>query len=196
MLQVLEKWYKNAALDFFHELGLFTYNDEEGRVYPISNQAKTVVELLSKELFYKGVNIVVGSEVNDIKFIGDKFGIDNIIYDYVLICTGSNASVSEDGIKLLDNLPLTSIPFTPSLVGFRVKENIKDLFGVRASATVKLDEHSSKGEVMFKEDGVSGICVMDLSVFKKDGILSFDFLDDYSIDMLKAIVNRKIKNDP
>ena len=194
--EMLEKGYKNAALDFFHELGLFTYNDEEGRVYPISNQAKTVVELLSKELFYKGVNIVVGFEVNDIKFIENKFCIDNTIYDYVLICTGSNASVSEDGIKLLDNLPLTSIPFTPSLVGFRVKENIKDLFGVRASATVKLDEHSSKGEVMFKEDGVSGICVMDLSVFKKDGILSFDFLDDYSIDMLKAIVNRKIKNDP
>ena len=47
---------------------------------------------------------------------------------------------------------------------------------------------------MFKEDGVSGICVMDLSVFyDKDKILSFDFLDDYSFEMLKMVVNRKIK---
>ena len=87
--------------------------------------------------------------------------------------------------------------FTPALVGFKVKEDISSLFGVRANATVKLGEYSSKGEVMFKEDGVSGICVMDLSVFyDKDKILSFDFLDDYSFEMLKMVVNRKIKNDP
>ena len=194
--EMLEMGYKDSALDFFQELGLFTYTDEEGRVYPISNQAKTVVELLSKELFYKGVKVEVDSDINQINFIGEKFNVSGEIYDNVLICTGSNASVGEEGIKLLHNIPLASKPFTPSLVGFKVKENIKDLFGVRASATVKLGNHWAKGEVMFKEDGVSGICVMDLSVFQTSGELSFDFLDDYSMDMLKAIVNRKIKNDP
>ena len=194
--EMLDLGYKDSALDFFQELGLFTYTDEEGRVYPISNQAKTVVELLSKELFFKGVNIVTGVSVDEIKIIDDKFIIENDTFDKVVICTGSNASVSEEGIKLLDNLPINYIPFTPALVGFKVEENIKDLFGVRASASVKLGSHTAKGEVMFKEDGVSGICVMDLSVFQTSGVLSFDFLDDYSMDMLKLIVNRKLKNDP
>ena len=194
--EMLDLGYKDSALDFFQELGLFTYTDEEGRVYPISNQAKTVVELLSKELFFKGVNIVTGVSVDEIKIIDDKFIIENDTFDKVVICTGSNASVSDESIKLLDTLPLNSIPFTPALVGFKVEENIKDLFGVRASAVVKLGSHSAKGEVMFKEDGVSGICVMDLSVFQTSGVLSFDFLDDYSMDMLKMIVNRKLNNDP
>ena len=55
--RMLEMGYNNATLDFFHELGLFTITDEEGRIYPKSNQAQTVVELLTKELFYKKVNV-------------------------------------------------------------------------------------------------------------------------------------------
>ena len=54
--RMLEMGYNNATLDFFHELGLFIITDEEGRIYPKSNQAQTVVELLTKELFYKKVN--------------------------------------------------------------------------------------------------------------------------------------------
>ena len=50
--RMLDMGYNNATLDFFHELGLFTITDEEGRIYPKSNQAQTVVELLTKELFY------------------------------------------------------------------------------------------------------------------------------------------------
>ena len=194
--RMLEMGYNNATLDFFHELGLFTITDEEGRVYPKSNQAQTVVELLTKELFYKKVNVKTNIEINEIKFFDNKFMIQEEVYDKVLVCVGSNASVSNESIKLLQNLPLKFVGFKPSLVGFKVNENIKDLFGVRASATVSLNGYTSKGEVMFKEDGVSGICVMDLSVFNKEGVLTFDFLDDYSYEMLKMVVARKIKNDP
>ena len=60
-----------------------------------------------------------------------------------------------------------------------------------------IDFNKEKGEVMFKEDGVSGICVMDLSIYQtEEKELSFDFLDDYSFEMLKMVVNRKLKNDP
>lgn len=194
--RMLEMGYSSATLDFFHELGLFTITDEEGRIYPKSNQAQTVVELLTKELFYKKVNVKTNIEINEIKFIDNKFMIQEEVYDKVLVCVGSNASVSNESIKLLQNLPLKFVGFKPTLVGFKVNENIKDLFGVRASATVSLNGHTSKGEVMFKEDGVSGICVMDLSVFNKEGVLTFDFLDDYSYEMLKMVVARKIKNDP
>lgn len=194
--QMINEGYRNRAIEFFHELGLFTIV-EEGRIYPKSNQASTVVELLSKELFYKKVNIILNKEINKIIFKGEKFVIDDTTYDKVLVCVGSGAGLNNYKEDLLKSLNLNFIPFKPALVGFKVKEDITNLFGVRASATVSLGNHYSKGEVMFKEDGVSGICVMDLSVnYKNDKVLVFDFLDDYSYDLLKMIVNRKIKNDP
>ena len=194
--EILAAGYKNQMLDFFHNLGLFT-TIEEGRIYPKSNQASTVVELLSKELFYKKVNVVLNKEINDIKITKNgQFIVENDTFDKLLICVGSNASVTNYNCDILHKLGLKFYEFKPALVGFKVKEDIKDLFGVRATATVTLDNITSKGEVMFKEDGVSGICVMDLSIHNDKGELSFDFLDDYSFEMLKMIVNRKIKNDP
>ena len=193
---MIEIGYKDSSLDFFHELGLFTVS-EEGRIYPKSNQAATVVELLTKELFYKKVKVVLDKEVKSIKKQNDMFIVDGEYFDKLLICVGSNAGSNDYNDSLLKSLNLKYNKFSPALVGFKVKEDIKDLFGVRAQATVSLGNHKSRGEVMFKEDGVSGICVMDLSVYQEDEKeLSFDFLDDYSFDMLKMIVNRKIKNDP
>ena len=194
--QMINLGYKDEVLEFFNELGLFTVV-EEGRIYPKSNQAATVVELLTKELFYKKVNVILNTEVNEIKENNGKYIIFGQEYNKVLICVGTSASVNNYNENILKSLNLKFIPFKPALVGFKVDEDITPLFGVRASATVTLGKYTSKGEVMFKEDGVSGICVMDLSVFKtNENILSFDFLDDYSFEMLKMIVNRKIKNDP
>ena len=194
--EMIDAGYKDSMLDFFHELGLFTVV-EESRIYPKSNQASTVVELLSKELFYKKVNVVLNKEIKKVKKHNEKFLVDGEEFDKLLICVGSNASVNDYDDSLLKSLNLKYHKFTPALVGFKVKEDIKDLFGVRAMATVSLGEHKSKGEVMFKEDGVSGICVMDLSIHQEnEKELSFDFLDDYSFEMLKMIVNRKLKNDP
>ena len=194
--EMIDAGYKDSMLEFFHYLGLFT-TVEDGRIYPKSNQAATVVELISKELFYKKVNVILNKEITSITTKNDKYIVDETIYDKVLICVGTNASINNYSDELLKSLNLKMEKFTPALVGFKVKEDISSLFGVRANATVKLGDYSSKGEVMFKEDGVSGICVMDLSVFyDKDNTISFDFLDDYSFEMLKMVVNRKIKNDP
>jgi predicted flavoprotein YhiN len=51
---------------------------------------------------------------------------------------------------------------------------------------------------MFKEDGISGICVMDLSVFYDESIntISIDFLDEYPFEILERIIARKLKMDP
>lgn len=194
--EMLDLGYRDSMLDFFHELGLFTTTDEEGRVYPKSNQAQTVVELLTKELFYKKVKVNLNTNVDNVIRKDGMYLVDGAMYDKVIICVGSNASVSKEEIPLLKNLGLSYTPFKPALVGFKVKEDISNLFGVRASATVSLNGKTSKGEVMFKEDGVSGICVMDLSVFSHSGTLSFDFLDDYPMEILKMIVARKLNSDP
>lgn len=197
--EMISLGYKDESINFFNQLGLFMVNDFAGRIYPKSNQAATVVELLMKELYYRHINLICDVEINRIKTLSDnKFMINNEIYDKVIISTGCNAGFSNDEISLYKNLPLKVVKDSPALVGFKVKEDIKSLFGVKQTGTVSLNKHISKGEVNFKEDGVSGICVMDLSVYY-DGsckTISFDFLDDYTESQLKMIVDRKLKNDP
>lgn len=197
--EMIKLGYKDKSLQFFEMLGLFTTVDSAGRIYPMSNQASTVVELLTKELFYKKVNVVLNCEVSSINILNDgRFMIENDIFDKVVVAVGTNAGFSNDKIKLVEKLPFEVKPYKPGLVGFKVNEDISALFGVKATGSVRLSTHQSSGEIMFKEDGVSGICVMDLSVFYdgKDRDIYFDFLDDYTMDDLKFIVKRKLKNDP
>ena len=197
--EMIKLGYKDTSINFFNQLGLFMVNDFAGRIYPKSNQAATVVELLMKELYYKHINLICDTTIDKIKVLEDnRFLVNDDIFDKVIICSGSNAGFSNDEISLYKNLPFKLTKDAPALVGFKIKEDIKPLFGVKQTGTVSLGTHKSKGEVVFKEDGVSGICVMDLSVYydQKDNIISFDFLDEYSDVQLKKIVERKIKNDP
>jgi len=197
--EIKEMGYERKSLEFFEEIGLFTITDSAGRIYPKSNQAITVVELLNKELFYRGVNVRLNSNVEDIKILDDKkFKINDEIFDYVILCIGTNAGISNDSSTILNNLPLKKNQFKPALVGFKVLEDVSSLFGVKATAKVTLGNRETIGEVIFKEDGINGICVMDLSLFydgsSKD--LVIDFLEDYSFEDLKKVIERKIKNDP
>lgn len=197
--EIKKMGYERKSLEFFEELGLFTISDSAGRIYPKSNQAITVVELLNKELFYRGVNVRLNSNVDNIRVLDDKkFKINDEIFDFVILCSGTNAGISNEGIALIDKLPIKKNEFKPALVGFKVLEDVSSLFGVKATAKVTLGNRESMGEVIFKEDGINGICLMDLSLFydgsSKD--LVIDFLEDYSFDDLKRVIDRKIKNDP
>jgi predicted flavoprotein YhiN len=55
------------TLEFFSELGLLTREEAEGRIYPYSEQAAAVLEVLASELACLGVEILCGTEVKDRK---------------------------------------------------------------------------------------------------------------------------------
>ena len=72
--------------------------------------------------------------------------------------------------SIMDSLDLKFNKFKPSLTGFKLKENVKAISGVRAKAKVSLIEnnkliHEEDGEIIFKDDGISGICIMNLSSY-------------------------------
>lgn len=187
------------SLAFFENLGLLTYTDNEGRIYPLSKEANSVVEILNKELFYNHVKIMNNTFVKEIKKEDSKYLVNGDAYDYVVIATGSNAGIklNYDPYELINNLNLKMTDLKPGLVGFKVKEDLTDIAGVRASVTVSAFGKKSQGEIIFKEDGVSGICVMDLSIFKNDDAkILIDLLPDYTLDDLIVYMQKKMQNDP
>ncbi len=199
----LAKFDQNDTLEFFAKLGLETYADAEGRVYPLSNSAKSVVDVINLALKDK-VTAILEQKVIDIKkqnnsFVvttgQDAFGAKNIV-----VATGGNSM-----LDIIENLGVETTSFTPSLVALKCPE-IKDLNGIKASnVSVTIvncngTAKSERGEVLFKDGGISGIVVFNLSsVFARqnnfNGKVTIDLLPDLSYDKLcEKLKQRKTLN--
>lgn len=176
---ILNSYPPQKIIDFFNSVGLKCTADSEGRVYPMSNTASSVLDCLRFEAENLGVKVLCETHVDSIKKADNHFIINNKLKaEKVIIATGGKASPSQgsdgSGYKLLESLGHTITPLYPALVQLRVKENVKALKGVRVKAKIKLLRSSkavdnSAGEVLFTDYGLSGIAVMDISRSVKDG---------------------------
>ena len=69
----LKKFNSPQTLKFFEGLGLICYADEEGRLYPISNTAKSVVNVIENAVQKKNVSTYLDNNILDVKRDNDKF---------------------------------------------------------------------------------------------------------------------------
>lgn len=154
------------TLNLFNLLGLEIFSDEEGRVYPISNSSKSVVDVLVNSLD-KNTQLFLGQTVIDIEKIDGSFVVktDKEVFSCkkLVVASGGNSL-----LNVLEKLNIKHNPFVPSLVALK-SDNIKDLNGIKLSG-VKVTvtnflgkSKSEKGEVLFKDSGLSGIVIFNLS---------------------------------
>ncbi len=168
---------KDELINYFSSLGLMFYFDNEGRMYPLSNSSQTIVDLLESDL--KRTTINLNYTVKKVEVKDAKPYIDSNKFDIVVLASGSNASIDLSKIdstyNYLKPLNLKMVPVSPSLVGF--KSSLKDiniLKGFRSKGIVSMYRgpkliFKEFGEVIFKEDGISGIVVMNASHYYKIG---------------------------
>lgn len=159
---------------FFETLGLYTRHDEEGRAYPLSNQASSVLDVLRFECEHLGVKTLCGEEITAIKKQGKGFVLsDGRYYDkVVLACGGKAVAKNYGGYELLKSLGHTVTKLMPALTKLTVKDNsfTKSLKGIRHKAGIALyidgkKVTEEKGELLFADYGLSGIAVMQISSF-------------------------------
>ena len=205
----------DRVIGFFESMGLLTYSDSEGRVYPRSNMAASVLDALRFEVENLGIDVVCDTPVENVKKTDGGFILNgNIKCCKLLIATGGKASPSQgsdgSGYALASSLGHTVTKLYPSLVPLTVNGNVKSLKGVRArNVTLTLTNgktvKTTSGELLFTENGISGIAAMELA--SKAGELlgdvkckpftEIDFLPDFSekelVDYLLNI--RKIKGN-
>lgn len=160
--------------EFFNSLGLVTRQDEEGRVYPYSNMASTVLEVLLTACKKSGVEIITDCTVKEITpDLCVKASTGDYTADSVVIATGGMAqpSLGSDGsgYKILKALGHTITPLSPALVQLTSPSKYpKKLKGNRVKCKMTLllnDEPAAQdyGEVLFTDYGLSGIVTMNLS---------------------------------
>jgi len=162
------------------EWGVPTKTERGGRVFPVTDQAKDVVNAFEKTLRKAGVAVRTGEAVKEIKVqdgrvLGVVTNQDNFhAADAVILATGGvsypGTGSSGDGYRLAAALGHTIVPLKPSLVPLEVDEEwIRDLQGLslkNATATVyqgKKPAASDFGELLFTHFGLSGPIILSLS---------------------------------
>ena len=96
----LSRFDGKATLDFFHALGLLTTAEPSGRVYPLSDQSNSVVDVLRFAAAQAGVQLVCGFDAQSVKKKARGYqvtGADSSAYfgdKLIIACAAANRSTS------------------------------------------------------------------------------------------------------
>lgn len=212
------------TLDYFHSLGLDTKTEAENRVFPKTEKAEDVAEILIKEIKKYHVTIMTKVTVKKILTTGDIItGVrtDSGIYTgkrYILATGGTSrpeTGSTGDGYSYLRELGYNIITPTPSLVPIEVSDAfVGTLSGLSLNDTnIGLYQNGvqfskSKGKVLFTHQGLSGPGILNLSqligeALNQDPVevrlnlvptLSEEDLQSFFKDLPLSAPNRQIKN--
>ncbi|MCM1192369.1 MAG: NAD(P)/FAD-dependent oxidoreductase [Butyrivibrio sp.] len=197
----LEQFGTNDTVEFFRTLGLLT-KVKNGGLYPVSEQASSVLDALRFELArQQRIHVRTGCRVERIRRDktgnhilleggGEKFSFDRVI----LACggraapkTGSDGS----GYRLAEMLGHSLVPVVPALVQLKCREDwFPSVAGVRADGAMVPEDAGAgilpeRGELQFTDYGISGIPVFQISGRinyilreKREVVLKIDFFPD------------------
>ena len=173
----MEMFSPDATLQWFADLGLYTVTEDSGKVYPYSDQANSVVDILRLNLNKPNVDLKLGFEVEKIQKSNTGFAVtgngETVICDKLIVACGGLAGNklggTMSGYKLLAKLGHKSTKLRPSLVQIKTSWGaISALKGVRANCRVQILRDGdlfaeSTGELQLTEQGISGPVVFEIS---------------------------------
>lgn len=174
---VLAGFTPEDTLRFFDRLGLSSSVEYGGRVYPQSNSANSVVDVLRFALLKDNIEVRTSCPAKGIARTFDGFEVltdaESIKADFVIASCGGKAGTKVggvgDGYELLSPLGHRCTRLIPSLVQLITDPTYpRALKGVRVMARVKLEAAGriaaeSSGELQFTETGLSGPAAFDIS---------------------------------
>ena len=209
----LDRFDAHDTIATFEKMGLITKVIDK-RVYPYSECASTVLDVLRKAIERNRTQVFTSHYVNAVENFNDEFIVGGVIKndakpnesfsyraDSVVLATGSPATFGRDSLSLYRALGHDARAMTPSLVPIKTdKEPLKGLQGVRVKAGVRIGYRYETGEVLFKDFGVSGIAVFNLSSeiargrAKIGDMLTIDFMPEYSKAEVEDILTKRNNN--
>ena len=211
--EALKQFGYEETFRFFEELGVILKN-KQAYIYPMTEQASTILDVLRMELERLQVSVLLEHKVIAIKKNAKGYAIhtDKGIHqgDAVILATGGKAAsvLGSDGsgYSLAKQFGHHVSPVVPALVQLRGKCGFfKQIAGVRTQARITLyvDEQSicsDIGELQLTNYGISGIPVFQLSRFaakalyeKKHVQAEIDFLPSMSDEaFVSYIANRML----
>ena len=202
-----------ATLNWFAGLGLYTVTEESGKVYPYSDQANSVVDVLRLNLNKPNITLKLGFDAEKVQKTDTSFRVtsaeETVTCDKLIIAcgglAGSKLGGTMAGYKLLAKFGHKSTRLRPSLVQIKADwSGCAALKGVRANCHIKILKDGnlfaeSTGELQLTEMGISGPVVFEISrdVCYGGGDWSawIDFLPNWPTEKLSAELQKRRQTD-
>ena len=192
---------------FFTSIGLELIEGKEGKMFPMSLQASSVVELLAYEAKRLGVKILCDCEVTGIAKISKTFTIETSqgtkTCTQLVMASGSPAAPhlggSNAGYAFATKMGHSLVPRHPSLVQLCSDESwVKGCAGVKVVGLAKLYVNGEyvtekKGDLLFTNYGISGLAILDLSREVSTRLANFNYCE-LSLDLMPELSKEKLTN--
>lgn len=173
----LEKFNVQSTMEYFRNLGLLTVTEPSGKVYPYSDHANSVVDILRLALKKENITLYTGLEVEKVQKTEKGFvvagGDEKIACDKLIVACGGLAGTklggSMSGYKILSKFGHKATKLRPSLVQLKCSwGGVVALKGVRTHCCVKILRDNvrfaqSTGELQFTDYGLSGPVIFEVS---------------------------------
>lgn len=197
------------TLKWFRQMGLFTVAEPSGRVYPYSDQANSVVDVLRFALEKKNIRLELSFEVKKLRRKDSGFLVEGaetaVVCDKVIVACGGLAGTklggSMAGYQFLRSMGHKMTRLRPALVQLKCAwSGVGALKGVRANcrAAIMCDgalRAESTGEIQFTEYGLSGPVIFEVSRDACQGrgnwVCRLDLLPEIPINDLYAELLRR-----
>ena len=195
----IDKFNYNQCKTFFNEIGIEFSDGQKNRVYPMSLQASSVVDLLEYEAKKHGVKLILNTSIKDIKYQKQNYIINENSYSKVIIATGSQAmpklGSNDSGYKFAKVFGHNIIePFASLVQLVSSNKNLEIISGVKIEGIV----NNHFGDILFTKYGISGSAILDISreisyklKYQKSIKISIDTMPEFSKNRLIDILNKR-----
>lgn len=211
---ILKRFTVEETIKFFETLGIAHKVEDGGKVFPMSDQASSVLDVLRYELDKLGIEVICDIQIDKIKKLKDGFLlIDSNKEEYktnkVIIATGgmSSPNLGSNGIgyKLAKELGHSIIKPFPALVQLKLEASfLKAIKGVKfdGAASIILDGNTlrkEEGEILFTDYGISGPPILQLSrnavgalENKQQPFIEIDMFPNHTYEELLDLINLRL----
>jgi hypothetical protein len=203
--KALENYGAKEIIDIFKTIGIEIIEGSDGKLFPLSLQASSVVDILEYEAKRLGVEIICDCEVNNISKKDNIFTIKSTIKDIlaetVILTSGSQAypklGGSSRGLDIATSLGHNIVTPLPSLVQLSSDETwVKEVSGVKINSTVSLYANNQyitqkSGDVLFTKYGVSGLAILDISRSVSLELANYSYCE-LSIDLMPQYTKEEL----
>jgi predicted Rossmann fold flavoprotein len=189
------------TVDWFAARGVALKVEEDGRMFPESNDSSTIVNCFLTHARLLGIGIETATGVREIVSRGSSFDVETTSgkkysCSQVLIATGGNAR--DDAYGFIGRIGHTIKPPIPSLFTFNdSSKQFADLMGVSVSAAevrIASSHFKQEGAVLITHWGLSGPAVIRLSAWAAEYLHGAGYSFTCLVSWVGAISEEKLRH--
>jgi predicted Rossmann fold flavoprotein len=199
----LKQFQFSTIKQLFNNFGIEFCKQSNNKIFPMSNSAASVVEILKYELKKDNIKIKLNTQIDLVEYKNNRFIINDETFHKVIVATGSLAMKklggTDIGYNIAKSFGHTIIEPFASLVQLVCKDtNIEQISGIKLEVVIN---NKIKGDLLFAKYGLSGSAILDISreyskqlLYKKQITINIDLMPKFSKEKLSSFLQNRIKN--